>query len=907
MRLLQKAQKYLEQGKSLLQDHNKGVDWNDSIQRNFKQSLTLRESILGRYHNITAQSYAGLGSVYNQFGDPRAIVAYRTCYRINSFLYGKCNGPITNTFKDVLLKRGLNQSSIDEIQRDILRSMQFEIEGDLLRRIANRKAAIIEYRKAAKLEEIAFGRDNPDLAYLWRKMAVLCSIRKGMIRSIDFGLADRMNNQKWIKGFETSLFEPVCGAIQRGDMFYEDLLFDHAVGEYANAMHIGKQCSEDAGETSSFPEPKPRSNNSKRSQRSSHSQISKRSPKHLSYQNPSIAHDLRQLLYGESNKKEDGVQSTYPSRIEVQEGKEHIFYKSAQPSSPVKKEILTEESVSETNRVHDSKLKENSQPEPESTPIVSNYSKPKGGRVQNTYPSSIEVQEWKEDLFHKAAELLSPVKKENLMEESVSESDRVRASKLEENSQPDSASMPIVSSSSRPIPLTKADENEEISPQNSTGRKPEKPKGSRSSKNSHSRRRRAASASISKPSSESSLMVGSNMESTSDLGKPHSMPSLSMAHDSLQPLKPQGSKEVAHVRPRSARLSRPWNADIASILLRSPIPIKPGSESALFNRAAQNAAKHHNRHVAKPQSMPSLLVGPPHTPLAEAKGTTAPFLENATGEKSLQGLAASVSLPEQVTKPSRHSSRKSEMASVLPESETTTASLATRSYSERSLSSRDSDPYGSVHRKSLFERFISESAKVQAALDNESGATSTKPVGPPLFDMMAHVQEVSGLLQRQTLRLKNKLGVTGMSEHGEILVNSNSKLADLENNMDVVSEIELLFESCAKILNVAMITVGEDAVDNEAMDEHRKTFALENLFLDQLRKTFAEVGANLKGGSMVDSLRRLRRPSGGGPDPPNMSKEEDIMSDGASFADTLDSSGGLSMVYEDNSNCSIEM
>jgi hypothetical protein len=49
---------------------------------------------------------------------------------------------------------------------------------------------------------------------------------------------------------------------------------------------------------------------------------------------------------------------------------------------------------------------------------------------------------------------------------------------------------------------------------------------------------------------------------------------------------------------------------------------------------------------------------------------------------------------------------------------------------------------------------------------------------------LAHVQAIIGLLQRQALGEKNKLGVIGMSEHGEILMNSNSKLADLENNLE---------------------------------------------------------------------------------------------------------------------------
>jgi tetratricopeptide (TPR) repeat protein len=519
MRLLQKAQKYYDQGNSRLQNPKKGLDWNDSM-KYFKQALKLRESVLGRNHHLTAQSYAGLGSVYNKFGDPRAIVAYRTWYRINSFLYGKCNGPITSTFQHTLLKRGLDQFSINDIQREIIRSMQFEIEGDLLRRFGSRKAAIVAYQKATKLEETTFGRDNPDLAFLWRKIAVLYSVREGMIRSIDFGLADRMNSQQWVKGFETSLFEPVCEAIQRGDMFYEDLLFDHAVGEYVKAANISERCSEEEDESNSCPRP--------------NSEIPKRSQRSIGY-DPNIANDQRQLLRGKTNKK-DGEESTCPSTIEG-----------------------WEESAAEIERVQN-KLYVSSQPKSESTRTIS-----------------------------------APVEQTN-------EKDESSQAKIVDKT-PDS-----------------------------TKRKPKKLKGTNG-------RRRAVST-IRKPSSESSLMVGSSMESTIDLGKPQSMLSLSMLslsepHDSCQPIETHGSlNQVANVRSRKASAPRARKSNIDSILLQSPIPMKPRSENALIDRAALNAAKH-ARRIKKPQSLSSLLGSLPPTPHAEANGNSATFLSNAIEEKSL--------------------------------------------------------------------------------------------------------------------------------------------------------------------------------------------------------------------------------------------------------------------------------
>jgi hypothetical protein len=179
--------------------------------------------------------------------------------------------------------------------------------------------------------------------------------------------------------------------------------------------------------------------------------------------------------------------------------------------------------------------------------------------------------------------------------------------------------------------------------------------------------------------------------------------------------------------------------------------------------------------------------------------------------------------------------------------------LLTLGCHEPSLLSWDSDPDGSIHRESL-EKFHSEAAKVQVALDNASISEPSLLLG-----VLVHVQVTTDLLQRQTLELTCKLGANGVSEHGDILMVPNSKMADLEKSMEVVCEIEMLFEGCAKILNEAMImAVGEQSVNNDTVAEHRKNFALERLILNQLRKRFAEVGANLKGGGAMDSSNKKR-------------------------------------------------
>jgi hypothetical protein len=184
-----------------------------------------------------------------------------------------------------------------------------------------------------------------------------------------------------------------------------------------------------------------------------------------------------------------------------------------------------------------------------------------------------------------------------------------------------------------------ANEIQEKTP-NLTKRKPKKLKRANG-------RRRPAST-MRNHSSESSLMVDSNMESTIALGKPHSMLALSGAHDRCQPMETHVSlkQQVANIRSRKASAPRARKSNIASILSQSPIPMKPRSEPAL------NAAKH-ARRITKPQSLSSVLGSLPPTPHAKAKanGNAATFLSDAIEGKSLTGLTSRKAKP--LRRPSR--------------------------------------------------------------------------------------------------------------------------------------------------------------------------------------------------------------------------------------------------------------
>lgn len=217
--LIEKAKEHQEHGESIALGEAK----NPINCKPFLDSLILalvkRESALGRYTYETAQTYASMGNLYFHMRHPRAAAMFRASFRIEYFLYGKCSGRIAGDFKRFLLERGLSDNDTEEIRKDVLFSARYELEGDILRRFGDRRAAAMEYQKAARREELAFGTDNPDLAYLWRKMACLASIKKENMHFIDFDACDRLGS-KWMKAVQGHILSSVSAGISEGDKYY---------------------------------------------------------------------------------------------------------------------------------------------------------------------------------------------------------------------------------------------------------------------------------------------------------------------------------------------------------------------------------------------------------------------------------------------------------------------------------------------------------------------------------------------------------------------------------------------------------------------------------------------------------------------------------------------------------------
>lgn len=230
---LKEATKAQEHGDSIIatfKDPAKYQPYMESLMR----SLAKRESVLGRYNHLTALTYVSIGNAYKQLQEPRAVAMFRTHYRIETILYGKTNGHIAGALKEILNSRGLSPAELEDIREDVLISAKYELQGDIFRRSGERKNAVQSYQKAARVEEVSFGRDNADLAYIWRKIACLAAITKPVDSTMDFDEADRMGN-RWMRQAKDHLSAGICALIRKGDHLYSTLLYSQALGEYSKA------------------------------------------------------------------------------------------------------------------------------------------------------------------------------------------------------------------------------------------------------------------------------------------------------------------------------------------------------------------------------------------------------------------------------------------------------------------------------------------------------------------------------------------------------------------------------------------------------------------------------------------------------------------------------------------------
>jgi hypothetical protein len=852
-RLLDEAQDHEEEGEALFERSAGKVDY-DEILRNYETCLCLRESVHGRYHGLTARSYSLMGKAYLIMGDPRAVVAYRTLYRINAILYGKCNGPINAPFRDILEVRGLSKDEIKEIRQDIATSVRYEMAGDMLRRVGTRKEAGIEYQKAARLEELCFGRENADLAFLWRKMAFLASIKRGRIRNVEFDRTADLVNSPWMKKFKDHLYLPACQAIFRGDAYYVQFQYDHAVGEYVKATSIGRTCFQIEEEQSSEYPPKPPSSKSGNTERRKKNSRRKK----------------RTTTSGKHS--HSNMESSFPlptsevSKTSAMRSSHH-----GSDASKTTKSLSLEEFISESSHtLHARKQKSTNNMMGELEKLLSEdvVGGPPGRTVEEVSPTPMST----------------PV--------SLAQFNISPASLRLRNSSPKS----MVPSQKRPVYMEVPKEVETLSNpavhrRRSSAESTALPKLPRPADIVYSKQRRPMSQRLSRA-------LGFSTKTVRDGAKPRSMSSVRADAEFRS--------EPAHVVDNSTEAIRDDDkprsmssmlSDVTSDLGTNDLfPVVEGSTAATSYAKPKSEPSLSSSTVMTPDpldeekranSMPSLLGSPSNnSPEENEEGELDKFLTKVLQDNA--ALLESSSSPPDRQKKRRRPMLSSPMAAASsspntspgPALTTMAASSPNTPGSLKSFLEFPQSPAISLDNKSLsglsllsssvattkensLERFLNETAKIAAALEENE---------PSLIDMLAHVQKIAGLLQKQTFFLKSALGESCdpimplLSDQYENNNNNNNtnqlhmssislmvgKESSSNNTIEVSKRIEALFDNCERIVAMATSRIEKQqersiggAFLNPALDEYRKTFALEKVFLDQLRQGFVEAGSIL--------------------------------------------------------------
>jgi hypothetical protein len=201
--------------------------------------------------------------------DARDLAMYRTWLKIQSldahFETERQNANdwdknnFIRRYEGRLMQRGWTNRDIGHVGSDMEQSIRFEMKGDSLRSAGSFDEAMKQYAKALKVPIFTCGRkDNPDVAFLWRKLGCLAAIRRQQCemsilippRQFRVDMMDVVSKDKtWMADFKDFLFTPALDCVTRGDTFYQECKYDRATFEYRRAMIIGKLCQVQHGTT----------------------------------------------------------------------------------------------------------------------------------------------------------------------------------------------------------------------------------------------------------------------------------------------------------------------------------------------------------------------------------------------------------------------------------------------------------------------------------------------------------------------------------------------------------------------------------------------------------------------------------------------------------------------------------
>jgi tetratricopeptide (TPR) repeat protein len=170
------------------------VHENDAALEEFKKSLDIRETILGKDHRDTGKTYCFVGHALREKRDyDDAIGQYRRALRVLVTLLGKDHNhtkDVISCIDDVLKAKGMNDQEAGSFLATLLRSLESKNKGDVALEEGNTAIAIGAYKNALVVESIPEGRNHPDTGEIYSLIADSLA-RQGELKaaSVEYGNA----------------------------------------------------------------------------------------------------------------------------------------------------------------------------------------------------------------------------------------------------------------------------------------------------------------------------------------------------------------------------------------------------------------------------------------------------------------------------------------------------------------------------------------------------------------------------------------------------------------------------------------------------------------------------------------------------------------------------------------------
>lgn len=654
------------------------------------------------------------------------------------------------------------------------------------------------------------------MAILWRKMACLAAIGKGKMKNVEFDSSADLINKTWLEKNMRHLYPPVCQAIYQGDAYYFEFLYDHAVGEYVKATAIGRFYFLADSESSSAAEGGlglvTNSSHSRRKQSSSNRDTSsshhrrRKFPVETTTSTSSPLDPKKSLATNQGTttlQKLLSNSSQIKSSTEDQEG----------TSTVVTSKSTIRRKAKEWHKIIPSSLKPTKRqqqqppPPPTETKTTTKTTKP----PQQLEGASLQSQRALSELKRSYSGRTSQAEGEK--EEGVSRTELIRRS----SGSTRSGSRRSIESSSRVIPA-----------------------------NWHKL-----------PTKNSSRLSGSLLNTSNEETK-------AMSEPKLPSRRPPAPPTSGRRRPKST-------------------PTRLGTrhrgvgESSLSKQQRQQQQQHDPYTLLGSSSHLSFVVEEEE---ASEEGELEEFLNKIMQDESIRAATQDL-LQTPVGKKAIRSVKNKALGLISTFRKNHPPPIAVGSAADTTKSSASSSLEKKLGKKLSSERasrqpnkfsssvtttstsdnsletFLRQTSKVVAELEDQE---------PSLVELLSHVQSIASVLQKQTLLVRSLMEDGGYASSAEVEPWSD----DDDNELDativqsyttngIANHIEALLDSCDKIIEKVLTRMErhKGGRNKRALNEYKKTFALEKAFIDQLRRGFLDSGK--KGASSATLLSSTRK------------------------------------------------